>query len=104
MGCAWLSLSSCLDVVPEATRLWKPEMAPHAMVMNSAGNRKPEAAALFVMALPASSTSAWPVEASKAAFVATKPVNAGICRLDAAPMSDAPTMPMTAKMIMPYSR
>ena len=104
MGCASASLSSCLDVVPEATRLWKPEMAPQAMVMNSAGNRKPEAAALFVMALPAWSTRAWPVEASNAAFVATKPVNAGICRFVAAPVRDAPTMPMTASKIMPYSR
>jgi hypothetical protein len=25
--------------VPEDTRLWKPEMAPHATVMNSTGNR-----------------------------------------------------------------
>jgi hypothetical protein len=26
-------------VVPEATRLWKPEIAPHAMVMNRNGNQ-----------------------------------------------------------------
>ena len=56
------------------------------------------------MALPAWSTRAWPVEASNAAFVATKPVNAGICRFVAAPVRDAPTMPMTASKIMPYSR
>ena len=71
------------------------------MVMNSAGNKKPEAAALFVMVLPASSTSCWPVEASNAALEATKPVNAGICRSVAAPMMLAPTMPMIARMIMP---
>ncbi len=30
-------MSSCLDVVPDETRLWKPEMAPQAMVMNRKG-------------------------------------------------------------------
>ena len=39
-------MSSCFEVVPEATRLWKPEIAPQAMVMNSAGKRKPLAATL----------------------------------------------------------
>ncbi len=33
-----------------------------------------------------------------------KPVNAGICRFVAARLRDAPTMPMTASKIMPYSR
>jgi len=30
-----------LGVVPEATREWKPEMAPHAIVMNANGNSFP---------------------------------------------------------------
>ena len=38
MGFASVSLSSCLEVVPEETREWKPEMAPQAMVVNSTGN------------------------------------------------------------------
>ena len=33
------SLFSCLDVVPEATSEWKPEMAPQATVTNRAGKR-----------------------------------------------------------------
>ena len=37
MSLAWPSLSSCLEVVPEAIRLWKPEIAPQAMVMKSTG-------------------------------------------------------------------
>ena len=40
-GRAERSSESCLDVVPDATMEWNPEHAPHAMVMNSAGNRKP---------------------------------------------------------------
>ena len=32
------SLLSCLEVVPEAIRLWKPETAPQATVMNRVGN------------------------------------------------------------------
>ena len=61
-------------------------MAPQAMVMNSAGKRKPLVATFDVPA------------------AAVKPVNAGICRFVAAPMRDAPRMPMTASKIMPYSR
>ena len=38
MGFASVSLSSCLEVVPEDTREWKPEMAPQAMVVNRTGN------------------------------------------------------------------
>ncbi len=34
---ASVSLSICLAVVPEATREWKPEIAPQAMVMNRNG-------------------------------------------------------------------
>ena len=83
MGCASLSWSSCLDVVPEATRLWKPEIAPHAMVMNSAGNRKPVVATLL------------------SPFTAVKPVNAGMSRLVAAPVTPAPMMPTSASAIMP---
>jgi hypothetical protein len=37
MAMASFSLSSCLAVVPEPTREWKPEMAPQATVMNSTG-------------------------------------------------------------------
>ena len=36
---ASVSLLSCFDVVPEPTRPWKPEIAPHAMVTNSRGKR-----------------------------------------------------------------
>ena len=31
----------CLEVVPEPTKLWKPEMAPQATVMNRTGKRVP---------------------------------------------------------------
>ena len=41
MGNALASLSICFDVVPDDTRLWNPDMAPHATVMNSAGKRYP---------------------------------------------------------------
>ena len=34
---AWASLSSCLQVVPEDTTEWKPEMAPQAMVIKRKG-------------------------------------------------------------------
>ena len=37
---ALFSLSSCLAVVPEEIRLWKPDTAPQATVMNSVGKRK----------------------------------------------------------------
>ena len=33
----WRSLSSCFEVVPDATSAWKPEHAPHATVTNSSG-------------------------------------------------------------------
>ena len=36
---ASVSLSSCLELVPEETIPWKPEMAPHAIVTNSSGTR-----------------------------------------------------------------
>ena len=69
--------------MPEATRLWKPEMAPHAMVMKSAGKRKPLAATFDVPA------------------VAAKPVKAGIARSVEPPTMPDPTMPTRASAIMP---
>ena len=36
-----LSLSTIFDVVPDAIRAWNPEMAPHAIVMNTNGNIGP---------------------------------------------------------------
>ena len=41
MGFAFASLSSCLEDVPVEIRLWKPEHAPQATVMNNAGNKVP---------------------------------------------------------------
>ena len=41
MGRACFSLSSCFEDVPVEIRLWKPEHAPQATVMNRAGNRLP---------------------------------------------------------------
>ena len=41
IGFASASLLSCLEVVPVATREWKPEHAPQATVINSAGNMGP---------------------------------------------------------------
>ena len=41
MALAWASLSSRFEEVPVETRQWKPEQAPQATVMNSAGNRVP---------------------------------------------------------------
>ena len=38
---AWLSFSMSLGVVPEETRAWKPERAPHAMVMKRKGKSDP---------------------------------------------------------------
>ena len=78
-------------------------MAPQAMVTNSAGKRKPPCAALFTTATP-SFMIACPVVGSTAAVEAKKPVNAGICKSEAAPAMPAPMMPTTARMIMPYSR
>ena len=37
----WLSLSTILGVVPEATSAWKPEIAPQAMVMKQNGKSGP---------------------------------------------------------------
>ena len=37
----WLSLATIFGVVPEAMSAWKPESAPHAMVMNTNGNSDP---------------------------------------------------------------
>ena len=37
----WVSFSIIFGVVPEAIRLWKPESAPHAIVMNTNGNSAP---------------------------------------------------------------
>ena len=34
MGFASVSLFSCLEVVPEDTREWKPDIAPQATVVN----------------------------------------------------------------------
>ena len=41
MGLMSRSLASCLEEVPVAIMLWKPEQAPQATVINSAGNRGP---------------------------------------------------------------
>jgi len=37
----WFSFSTAFGVRPELTAPWKPERAPHAMVMNRNGNRSP---------------------------------------------------------------
>ena len=37
MSLAFFSLSSCLELVPELTKEWKPEMAPQATVTNRTG-------------------------------------------------------------------
>ena len=80
MGFASVSLSSCLEVVPEETREWKPEMAPQAMVVNRTGK----------MGLPA------PVSG----LVTTKVFTAAML-----PMSGrASTTAMTARASMAYSR
>ena len=39
MTLASFSESSCLEVVPEPIREWKPDTAPQATVMNRVGNR-----------------------------------------------------------------
>ena len=52
------SLETVLEDVPEETRLWKPETAPQAMVMNKIGNKgllptlKPTNAGMFKVGLP----------------------------------------------------
>ena len=38
-GSMFFSFLICLEAVPEATREWKPDTAPQAMVTNSAGNK-----------------------------------------------------------------
>ena len=37
----WVSFSIIFGVVPEATREWKPDSAPQAIVMNTNGNSAP---------------------------------------------------------------
>src|SRR5699024_12619624 len=37
---ASVSLFNCLEVVPEEISPWKPEIAPHAMVINNSGNQE----------------------------------------------------------------
>ena len=79
MGLASRSWSSCLAVVPEPTREWKPEMAPQAMVTNRAGNIVPS----LVMG-------------------SLKAVKAGISMWAAsAPVRPAPMTPTAAITIMP---
>ena len=39
IGLASDSLFSCLDVVPDDTKEWKPEIAPQATVVNNTGNK-----------------------------------------------------------------
>ena len=63
-----------LDDVPEDTRLWKPETAPQAMVMNRMGN------------------SGWPFT--------VKPTKAGIPLME----GFVTKTPMTPPAIMPSSR
>ncbi len=61
------SWSSCLEVVPEPTREWNPEIAPQAMVINRAGNTVPREAEAPVLALTV--------------MVSVQPVKAGMGRL-----------------------
>ena len=91
-------------MVPYATRQWKPEIAPHAIVINNAGNKKPEAADRLVTALPVSGLMIGLPAGSTAALVAKKPVNAGMSRLEALPVKLAPTIPIIEIIIMPYSK
>ena len=60
MGRICRSLSSCFEVVPEATSAWKPEQAPQATVTKSsgksvfepppaAGRVKPEKASIWMV-------------------------------------------------------
>src|SRR5690606_22155167 len=48
---ASVSLSNCLEEVPDDTSPWKPEMAPQAMVMNSSGNQEMSASGLVAGAV-----------------------------------------------------
>ena len=80
MGFASVSLSSCLEVVPEETREWKPEMAPQAMVVKSTGK----------MGLPA------PVSG----LVTTKVLTAGRLSMEGWARNTA----TTARASMAYSR
>ena len=77
---ASFSLSSCLEVVPEATSEWKPEIAPQAIVTNNAGKILPVVKSPF-----------------EAACV--NPLNAGILRVPF-PVADAPIIPITDTAIM----
>ena len=88
-------------MVPEATRLWKPEIAPQAIVINKAGNKKPEAAALFTTALPVLGSMMVLPAASTATLETVKSVKAGICKLAASPVRLAPMMPITERAIIP---
>ena len=38
----WVSFSIIFGVVPEAIKEWKPDRAPHAIVMNTNGKSAPE--------------------------------------------------------------
>ena len=67
------SFSTCLEEVPEDTRLWNPESAPHATETNRTGNIIPEAV--------------------------VKPVNTGAV-IVAWPLAPSTTMPSTAHAIM----
>ncbi len=42
MGRTCVSLSIIFGVVPDDTRAWKPEIAPHMMQMKTNGNRPPQ--------------------------------------------------------------
>src|SRR5699024_12691443 len=42
---ASVSLFNCLEVVPEEISPWKPEIAPHAIVINNSGNQETPATA-----------------------------------------------------------
>ena len=73
MGLASFSLASCFDEVPVEIRAWKPEQAPQATVMKSAGNIGP----IFVL----------------------QPVNIGMEKL-VVPVRAETKMPMTAMPII----
>ena len=75
---ASFSLANCLEEVPVAIRLWKPEHAPHATVMNSIGNR----------VCPA---------------LGSQLVKAGISKATV-PVKAPATTPMNARPIIAYSR
>jgi hypothetical protein len=41
MSRTWLSFATIFGVVPDEISAWKPDSAPHAMVMNTNGNSDP---------------------------------------------------------------